>query len=387
MNAGSKESVVSSAHPLILVGPLPVPYNGISVTFELLRDELKSRGIAHRVVDTADRRQWPFVPRTLRRLVEWAFIGLRYAVLAVRRPTTVYLIIAQSRAGLARDVFVIALAVLMRHRIVLHTNCGDYGGFWRAQPRWLQRLISLVLRQAEMILVPSDRLVDMFSFEPRLRPRLEVVSNAAPLLDPPVTARTLPRQGIRLVYLSNFIATKGYAEVVRAVGILRRVHNLPVTCRLVGEFLIDGVGRRDARSPRQARTNLQRMIRDEQLEDAIEILPAADRVCKEAILRDSHFLLLPTSYHLEAQPLAIIEALAAGCVPVAPEYRAIPDLIVDNQTGVLAGPDPTDIAGAIAALCADPERYATMSRAGVAHHRESFTAELHLNRMLQLLWG
>jgi glycosyltransferase involved in cell wall biosynthesis len=381
----SVTAIEKSHQPLILVGPLPTPYHGISVTFELLRDELVSRGIAHRVVDTADRRHWPLVPRNLRRLIEWAFIGSRYAILAIRPPTTVYFIITQSRAGLMRDVFVIAFAALMRHRIVLHTNCGDYGGFWRAQPRWVQRLMCLVLRQAATIVVPSDRLVDMFSFEPRLRSRVEVVANAAPLADPPLTARTPPRDEIRLVYLSNFIASKGYAEVIRVVGILRRVYDLPVTCRLVGEFLTDSVPRRGAKNGGKARMNLQRMIRDEQLEDRIEILPAADHARKQAILRDSHFLLLPTRYHIEAQPLAIIEALAAGCVPIAPEYRAIPDLIVHNQTGMLAGPDPAHIAEAIAELYADPERYAAMSRAAVAHHRQLFTAELHLSRMSRLL--
>lgn len=372
MSATAKQS-----RPLILVGSLPTPYHGISVTFELLRDELVSRGIAHRIIDTADRRRWPFVPRLLRRFVEWTLLGARFAILAMRRPTTVYHVIAQSRAGLLRDAFVVLFAALMRHRIVLHANCGDYGGFRRAQPRWLQRLIGFVLRRADTIVVPSDRLVGMFAFEPRLSGRVAVVPNAAPLADPPATPRTPPRREIRLVFLSNFIATKGYAEVIRVVGILRRVHELPVSCRLVGEFL--------GHNGRQARRNLQRMIRDEQLEDAVEILPAADHARKQEILRESHFLLLPTRYAIEAQPVAIIEALAAGCVPIAPEFRAIPDLIVHNETGILAGPDPNDIAGAIVELYADPERYATMSRAAVAHHRERFTSELHLRKMSRLL--
>jgi glycosyltransferase involved in cell wall biosynthesis len=378
-------ATAKQSRALILVGSLPPPYHGISVTFELLHDELLSRGIAHRIVDTADRRRWPFVPRLLRRLVEWVFIGARFVAAAARRPTTVYHIIAQSRAGLLRDAFVILFASLMGHRIVLHANCGDYDGFCRAQPRWLQRFISFVLRRADTIVVPSDRLVGMFAFEPRLSQRMAVVPNSAPLADPPAAPRTPPRGEIRLVFLSNFIATKGYAEVIRAVGILRRVHQLPVTCRLVGEFLADGFLRRGARSAIQARRNLQRMIRDEQLEDAVEILPAAGHARKQEILRESHFLLLPTRYAIEAQPVAIIEALAAGCVPIAPEYRAIPDLIVHNKTGILAGPDPNDIAGAIAELYADPERYATMSRAAVAHHRERFTSELHLRRMSRLL--
>ncbi len=374
-----------AGRPLILVAPLPNPRHGLSVTFELLRDQLVERKIPHCIVDTADRRRWPLVPRLVRRFIEWLFLGARYLVLAARPRTTVYLIITQSRAGLMRDLFVIGVASMMGHRVVLHANCGDYGGFWRAQPRPLRDLIGMALRRAETIIVPSGLLVSMFDFEPRLRAAIEVVPNAAPTADPPVAQRVAPEGEIRLVYLSNFIVSKGYGEVIRAVAMLRREYQLPVTCRLVGEFLVDGGTATGPRTRTEARASLQRMIDEEGLAEYVAILPAAGSVEKNRILRDSHFLLLPTRYEIEAQPLAIIEALAAGCVPIAPEYRGIPDLIVNGRTGILAGPDPEDIASAIADLYGHPERYSRMSRDGIAHHGEFFTAELHLARMARLL--
>jgi glycosyltransferase involved in cell wall biosynthesis len=359
---------------VILLGPLPAPTAGTTVMFELLRDELVSRGVPHRVVDIADRRRWPWMPGLAGRLIDWAFIAARYVRVATRRRSTVYLVIAQSRRGFARDAFVITYGALMGHRIVLHVNCGDYGGFWKSQPRWLRNTMSRILRLAELIVVPSDRLVGMFDFEPELASRIEVLPNAARAAEPPVLHKRPPNGEIRLVYLSNFIAAKGYAEVVQAVKILRSQHRLPATCRLAGHFFAG-----------DARKNLQKMIEQEGLEAFVTILPVADHARKYAMLRDSHFLLLPTRYHSEAQPLAIIEALATGCVPIAPEYRAIPDLIVHGHTGILAAPDPAEIAETIAELYRDPERYETMSRAAVAHHKKLFTAESHLETMLTLL--
>ena len=364
--------------PLIVVGPLPPPWHGLSVTFEFLRDHLVANGIKHYVIDTADRRHWPGVPRAVRRLIEWIGLVARYLTVVVRRPTTVYLIIAQSRGGFLRDAVIVSVASLFRHRIVLHANCGNYGGFWRAQPPILRHLIRLILRAADTVIVPSARLVSMFDFEPQIRERILVVPNAAPpVSEESFRGRQLGDRELRLVFLSNFIPGKGYGEVIRTVKILQKEYGIPVRCELVGEFLLDG---------RKMRADLERTIAAEELEQYVAVRPAANRERKQAILRANDFLLLPTQYEIEAQPLAVIEALAAGCVPIAPAFRAIPDLIVDGETGALAGPDAEEMARVIAQLYADPSRYTAMSRAAAAHHRANFTAEQYLRRIQAVLW-
>ncbi len=363
--------------PLILVGPLPPPWHGLSVSLELLRDHLVATGIDHRVIDTADRRQWAFVPRLVRRLIEWIAIAARYVLAVVRPPTTVYLIIAQSRAGFLRDAFVVSIAFLLRHRIVLHTNCGNYGGFWRAQPSFVRQMIRLMLRAAATVIVPSERLIAMFDFEPRIRDRIVVISNAAPAhSEEGFRGKQLGDRELRLVFLSNFIPGKGYGEVIRTVKILQKEYGIPVRCELVGEFLLDGV---------HGRADLERAVAAEKLEQSIAVRPPADYEHKRAILSETHFLLLPTQYDIEAQPLAIIEALAAGCVPIAPPFRAIPDLILDGETGALVAPHAEEMARVIAELYANPSRYTAMSRAAAAHHRANFTAEQHLQRIQTVL--
>jgi len=364
---------------LILVGPLPRPYGGISVLLELLREELIASRIRNRVIDVADRGPWPLVPRVIRRSIQWIGFGTRYMMAAARHPSTVYLTIAQSRGGFLRDAAVVAYAAALRHRIVLHVNCGDYGGFWHSQPRWLQRAIRVMLLRARTLIVPSERLLGMFDFEPRLRDRLVVVPNAAPS-DDAIAEKELGPDEVRLLFLSSFLPTKGYEEVIRTVGILRREHNIPATCRLVGTFVAPG-----APEPDGQRRLVEQIIEDELLDGHVTIHPEAGREGKYDHLRESHFLLLPTRWRGEAQPLAIIEALATGCVPIAPEYRAIPDLIVDGATGVIAGPDPSAIAEAIADLCDDPARYAAIRRRAIAHHRDHFSADAHLRSMLDVL--
>lgn len=67
----------------------------------------------------------------------------------------------------------------------------------------------------------------------------------------------------------------------------------------------------------------------------------------------------------EACPTVVIEAMRAGLPVVATAMGGIPDLVVDQETGLLVPPsDPRALAGAIARLLADPSEAARLGEAG-----------------------
>lgn len=104
------------------------------------------------------------------------------------------------------------------------------------------------------------------------------------------------------------------------------------------------------------------------------------------MLREAHFIVLPTNYDMEAQPVSIMEGMAFGCVPIATNYRAIPDLIQDGVTGRLVRyNDPREIAGAIAEFAGDPVRFRRMSAAAQEFCLRNFTISNHVRRMLDVL--
>ena len=53
------------------------------------------------------------------------------------------------------------------------------------------------------------------------------------------------------------------------------------------------------------------------------------------VLRDSDVLLMPSTF--EGQPLAVLEAMAHGVVPIVSDVRSgVPELVVDGENGLLA---------------------------------------------------
>jgi glycosyltransferase involved in cell wall biosynthesis len=106
------------------------------------------------------------------------------------------------------------------------------------------------------------------------------------------------------------------------------------------------------------RAALEVQARDCGIADSVVFAGASDDV--RPFLWDARIFVLPS--HLEAVPLALLEAMAAGCTPVASRVGGIPGLVEEGLTGLMvpAG-DAAALATALAALLDDPGRCAAMA--------------------------
>ncbi|HEV2820193.1 MAG TPA: glycosyltransferase [Solirubrobacteraceae bacterium] len=85
-------------------------------------------------------------------------------------------------------------------------------------------------------------------------------------------------------------------------------------------------------------------------------------------------------------PNAALEAAAAGCCVVASAHGGLPEIIADGRTGVLVAPgDPAALAGALAALHADPTRREELGAAAARDVRARF-APARLGEAMQDLY-
>lgn len=119
-------------------------------------------------------------------------------------------------------------------------------------------------------------------------------------------------------------------------------------------------------------------------------LGIGDRVCFSgprgdipALLRDAALLVLPS---VDPEPFGrtLVEAMAAGCPPVATAAGGPLEIIEDGVNGMLVAPgDSAALARAVTELLSDPERARAMGRAGRARAVDCFS----LNRMVdEMSW-
>jgi glycosyltransferase involved in cell wall biosynthesis len=152
---------------------------------------------------------------------------------------------------------------------------------------------------------------------------------------------------LRLIYIGRLVPAKGLPETIEALRIVRA---RGIAARLV----IAGGG------PDEARLQLQ--VREAGLSRDVTFVGDAYGDRKVRLLANADALMLAS--YAEGLPFALLEAMAAGVVPVATPVGAIPDVMTSGEHGLLVEPrDAHAIADGLLKLASDRKQLARMSAA------------------------
>ena len=100
--------------------------------------------------------------------------------------------------------------------------------------------------------------------------------------------------------------------------------------------------------------------------ESIDYLGALPREEVFERMRSATALVFPSIWY-ENQPLAILEAFASGLPVIASRIGALPELVVDGETGLLFAPaDTTDLASKLRWVMANPRAVSEMGQRAAA---------------------
>jgi glycosyltransferase involved in cell wall biosynthesis len=172
------------------------------------------------------------------------------------------------------------------------------------------------------------------------------------------------RSPLRLLFLSNMIASKGYLDVLHGVRLLH-ARGIPVQADFAGGWTSEA-----------ERIAFDQIVAGNDLQDVVTHHGSvSDRSKIQALYLDADVFLLPTYYPTEAQPLTIIEALNAGTPVVTTRHAAIPDMVRHDQEALFVAPrSPEAIADAVAHL-ADSTVWQAFSRRARQRFEARFSPE------------
>lgn len=256
-----------------------------------------------------------------------------------------------------------AARLLMRaHRPAFVASVHGIVDQTRRQRIW-NRINRVVLPRFDRVIIGSPAMADPFAF---LDPaRVALVWNAVEMdalapVGPP--AERPPGAALRLVCVGRISAEKGHAVLVDAMRIAR---DAGVEARLS----IIGVGALVA--------DLRARIAAAGLEDRIAMEGFVDDPM--ASIREADLLVMPSLQ--ESLPLVVLEAMALGVPVLASSAGALPQVVLDGQTGfVVPTGDAPAMAAAIGVAAADREALARMGlaarqRALARHSMEIYAAD------------
>jgi glycosyltransferase involved in cell wall biosynthesis len=244
------------------------------------------------------------------------------------------------------------VAKLLGRRVVSQIHGGAMPqDFFRGNALLTWVLRRFLVSSDAVSVLSSAELAAYRKFDPRIRAHL--VPNA---IDPSdLAGRTRScntARPLRLVYVGRLVRTKGLFEVVESMTELTRTGRDVSLC-------IAGEGQdQDALMAASQRAGLG---------DRIRFLGSVFAAEKWRLWLDSDVFVFPT-YHCEGLPYSLLEAMAAGCVPVTTSVAAIPDVMRDREHGLFVpANDALALATAVAAL--DDDRIGLFRMAEAARRR------------------
>lgn len=264
-----------------------------------------------------------------------------------------------------RDLAYLLVGRLCGARVVYQVHGGSLATFHPPSVRWAARLPDavVVLSQAERdrwrALAPAqlvEALPNGIDCQPYQRYNRELADRDTPL---------------RLAYIGRLAPGKGLLESLEALRIAR---SRGVAARLV---LVGG----GAEEPR-----LRQYVRDAGLTRDVTFVGPAYGDAKARLLSQADALLLPS--YSEGLPYSLLEAMAAGVVPIVTPVGAIPDVVADGEHGLIVPPkDAEAIAAAMEKLSRDKAAMARMSAACRKHVAGAYSIERVAKDFSELYWG
>jgi glycosyltransferase involved in cell wall biosynthesis len=358
-----KKAVQSKLGPtrVILVGPTPPPVHGVSQVIGWL---LESPTIPREMLlhlDTSDRRSLENLGRVdlqnlllgIKNVMEMLWLS------ASKRPSLMYYTLSPNAPALLREALLVSVARLFGVKAVVQL-AGNWYFDIAASSSLAGRLIRRALENAALVLVLGQR---------QVQPVLQLIQHNRVGVAP--NGLTPPREEVVreehsgpccFLYLGALATTKGLMVALEALAAVVAAGR---TCQAVfaGSWP-------SAEEEERIRGRVEQL----ELSGSVEFPGVVTGCHKEALFRRADVYWLPS--FAEGQPVSIIEAMAHRLPVVSTKVGAVPDTVIDGETGILV--EPGDVAALVTAIervVDSPDLRERLGRAGERRFFEQFTLE------------
>lgn len=272
------------------------------------------------------------------------------------KPDLVHINTSLVKRAIARDVLLAGAARNAGKPVVIHVHGGPFAA---GEFEWWH-LGKNMLNQADKVIVLSEREKEaIFERLPHLD--IEVLPNAVATDEIPEKKREKGSKKT-ILYFGRLDANKGLDQIVEACRQMKEEADLdfPFNCYGTGpdgKAFIDG------------------ML--EVLGDDFYYGGVVTGEEKWRVLAENDIFLLPSKY--EGLPMALLEAMAAGCVPVVSDVGSIGTVVEEGVNGIFA--DEENLAERLGNLLSDRHGLFEMSEAAQKTIRERFDIGDYVERL------
>lgn len=294
---------------ICFLAQFPPPIHGLSKAVDTLYNSHLKGKYSFSKIDIKDNRR---IFHTL-----WKLLTTRAEV--------VYFTIAQTRLGNLRDLFLMKIISMRGKKCIVHLH----GGYYRilineGMKAWQRRLNMKAMQKIDSVIVLGNSL--RWIFEGLVQDeRIYTVNNCVDdeFINKSICDKCIyinKTDTIHVLYLSNFIQTKGYREVLEcAKQICGKNENNKFFFHFAGKFFNS-----------VEESYFFSFIQDNELTNVIYHGVVAGKE-KVNLLALCHVFILMTRYPNEGQPISILEAMGNGMAVITTNHAGISDIATDEN--------------------------------------------------------
>ncbi|NRD76949.1 glycosyltransferase family 4 protein [Bacillus sp. BRMEA1] len=246
-----------------------------------------------------------------------------------------YFTISQTKGGNLRDLIILKILSLQHKRCLIHLH----GGYYRKLvdndlPGWQRTMNYKSIKKLQGAIVLGPTLRSIFKGminENKISVVPNCIDNEFLISDKEFQEKmdaVENKEVLNVLYLSNFIRSKGYSEVLE----MAKLEKARVDLGGKQRFHFDFAGKFFEESEQGF---FQTYIRENKLQDFITYHGIVGGQQKKELLKQSDIFILLTSYKNEGQPISILEAMGNGMVIVTTDHAGIPDIVEDEINGIV----------------------------------------------------
>ena len=359
--------VLNKSNRVLLVGPNPDFITGQSVAFKYLIDASKNRSDYVRICFNSSGNSF------IDKIIGFIFYFFKLIYLFIGfRPATVYLTNSRTKLGLLRDVCVFSLAKLFSSKVIVHLHGSEFKTFIKTLPNKWRKLANWGYSQVNTGVVLSSSMSAQFDIYEHID--VVVIENcfSPELIEFKCNKISGP---LKVLFLSNLMHTKGIIELIEAVKEI----NLPskvVELKIAGSYLADGS---------YSKQNIKSKV-ESLLDDNIEYYGVVRGSDKNKLLNWCNIVALPSYYPTEAQPIVLIEGLAAGRYLLTSTAGYISEFVKHLEHGfVLDNVSANEITKALKYLLANHEHIEKISQENLNYAVQRFSQQGYVNKVFEII--
>jgi glycosyltransferase involved in cell wall biosynthesis len=360
---------------VLLSGHLPPPMGGIAMFYQSLMNSTLPERVDLLFVQTSSQNRTLSVTGTATLPnIKSAFhdVGRFSAAVRKHRPQIAHIATAPGLSFLKHSICVF-IARLAGSKVLIHPHCSlsvlynERSVLWRWYVRFVIRrtvgLIALSREWKQISEIIPGHPVFMLPNAIDMQDYRKIAMKRFSTPDSP--------EKVSIFYLGYLGRAKGTFDLIEAARCVLERHS-SVEFHLVGEQLNEG-----------ELMALNRVVEELKLGDRFVIHPPAYGADKMEFFQQADIFVYPSYY--EGMPMAVIEAMASGLPVVATRVGGLPDLIQENENGLLVSSGaPVELADALEKLVGDHKKRIEMQQMSFKLAQEKYDIENLVERLNEI---